>query len=93
MNKYELSLILSASVSEEVLTNTLKKYTDMIETSGGKVLGVNKVGVKKFAYPINYKKEGHYVYVDFESAASMPSKLQALFNIDEVVTRSLFIKK
>lgn len=93
MNKYELGLILSGSLNEESFNTTLKKYTDMIEQDGGKIVSLNKVGLKKFAYPINYKKEGHYVYVEFESLSTLLNRLQGLFNIDEAVVRHLFIRK
>lgn len=93
MNKYELLTIYSASLSEEELSAAIKKYTDMIEQDGGHILTVNKWGIKKFAYPINYKKEGHYVLLEFESNADVPAKLTSIMNIDEKVYRSLNLRK
>jgi small subunit ribosomal protein S6 len=93
MNKYEMLTILSASLNDELIDSTLKKYTDIITTSGGKLLTVNKWGVKKLAYPINYKKEGFYVLVEFESEANIPHKINDLMNIDESVLRSLCLRK
>jgi small subunit ribosomal protein S6 len=93
MNKYELLAILSGSLSDETLDAAIKKYTDIIEASAGRILTVNKWGIKKFAYPINFKKDGHYVLLEFESDASIPAKLNSLMNIDEVVYRNLCLRK
>ena len=93
MNKYEMLTIFSASLSDEQKEAVVKKYTDLIEKENGKIIGINKWGVKKLAYPINYKHEGYYVLVEFESAASLPDKISSLMNIDENVMRSLCLRK
>lgn len=93
MNKYELLTIFSGSLSDEALTNAIKKYTDIVEANNGRVLTVNKWGIKKFAYPISYKKEGHYVLLEFESDSTVPNKINNLMNIDEQVHRSLCLRK
>ena len=93
MNKYELLTIFSATLTDEEKEKIVEKYTKLMETDGGKVLNVNKWGIKKFAYPINYKKEGYYVLFDFEAPANVPAKISALMNIDENELRSLCLKK
>lgn len=93
MNKYELLTIFSASLSDEQKEAIVKKYSDLITSNNGKIVGVNKWGVKKLAYPINYKKEGFYVLFDFEADAAIPQKISALMNIDEAVMRSLCLRK
>lgn len=93
MNKYELLTIFSASLNDEQKDAIVKKYTDLITSNSGTIVGINKWGVKKLAYPINYKKEGYYVLFDFESVAELPQKISALMNIDESVMRSLCLRK
>ena len=92
MNKYELLTIFSATLTDEEKDAAVKKYTDLVE-SEGKLVGINKWGVKKFAYPINYKKEGYYVLFEFEAEPSLPKRINDLMNIDEAVMRSLCLKK
>lgn len=93
MNKYEMLTIFSASLSDEDKEKIVEKYTKLMETDGGKVLNVNKWGIKKFAYPINYKREGYYVLFDFEAQPYVPEKISKLMNIDEFVMRSLCLRK
>lgn len=92
MNKYELLTIFSATLTDEEKDTAVKKYTDLMEKEG-KLVGINKWGVKKLAYPINYKKEGYYVLFEFEAEPSLPKRINDLMNIDEVVMRSLCLKK
>lgn len=92
MNKYELLTIFSATLTDEEKDSAVKKYTDLVE-SEGKLVGINKWGVKKLAYPINYKKEGYYVLFEFEAEPSLPKRINDLMNIDEAVMRSLCLKK
>ena len=92
MNNYELLTIFSATLTDEEKDAAVKKYTDLVE-SEGKLVGINKWGVKKLAYPINYKKEGYYVLFEFEAEPSLPKRINDLMNIDEAVMRSLCLKK
>ncbi len=92
MNKYELLTIFSATLTDEEKDAAVKKYTDLVE-SEGKLVGINKWGVKKLAYPINYKKEGYYVLFEFEAEPSLPKRINDLMNIDEAIMRSLCLKK
>ena len=93
MERYEMLSIYQASLTEEQREQVTDKYLKMIEKNGGKVQVVNKWGVKKFAYPINYKKEGYYILIEFDAEHSLPRILEESMNIDENVVRSLCIKK
>ena len=92
MNKYELLTIFSATLTDEEKDAAVKKYTDLMEKEG-KLVGINKWGVKKLAYPINYKKEGYYVLIEFDAEAELPKLLNDSMRIDENVVRALCIKK
>ena len=43
------------------------QFEDIITSKGGKVVSVDKWGVKKLAYPINYKNDGDYNVMTFEA--------------------------
>ncbi len=93
MNRYELLTIFSSSLNDEQKESAVAKYTKMIEEANGKIHVVNKWGVKKFAYPIDYKREGYYVLFEFESDSDLPSKITESMRIDESAMRHMFIKK
>ena len=96
MNKYEMLTIFSASLSDEQKDAIVDKYSKLMEKDGGKVEAVNKAnpwGLRKLAYPINYKHEGYYVLYQFESTAEVANNVVSLMRIDENVLRQMCIRK
>ena len=93
MNKYELLLILSASNEEGDRDAILEKITKLLEAKGANILGVDKWGNKKLAYPINFKQDGYFALVNLEAPANVPSEVQLQLNITADVYRAMFVKK
>ena len=65
----------------------------MVETAGGAVEGVDKWGVKKLAYEINFKSEGYYVLMNFTADAALPQELERQMRITDEVMRFIVVKK
>lgn len=96
MNKYELLTIFSASLNDEQKDAIVDKYSKLLEKDGGKVESVNKAnpwGLRKLAYPINYKNEGYYVLYNVECSAEVAKNVVDLMRIDENVLRQMCIRK
>ena len=93
MNKYELLVILSAEIDDANKDAMVEKIQNLVESKGGKVDNVDKWGVKKYAYPINYKKEGYYVLFNLEAPASALAEVEKVLNITDNVVRQMFVKK
>ncbi len=91
--KYELMFIISQDASEEQREAIISKFSKMIENKNGNILSLEKMGMRKFAYPINFKNEGFYVLVNFEAEAGIVDEMTKQFNITESVVRYLFVKK
>jgi len=93
MNKYELLLILSASNEEGDRDAVLDKVTKLLESKGANILGVDKWGNKKLAYPINFKQDGYFALINLEAPANVPAEVQLQLNITADVYRAMFVKK
>ncbi len=93
MNKYELMYIISATATEEQRDALIEKYKFFVESKGGVVAGVDKLGMKKFAYAINFKTEGFYVLMNFEAPATVVSEMNKAMNIADLVVRQMFVRK
>ena len=65
MNKYELAVVVSAKVEDEVRAETIDKVKALIERFGGTVTGIDEWGRKRLAYEIQKMKEGYYYFVQF----------------------------
>ena len=91
--KYELMYIVSSTASEEQREALINKFSAMVEEKGGKIVSLEKMGMKKFAYPINFKNEGFYVLMTFEADSAVVDEMNKLMNITENIVRQMFIKK
>ncbi len=93
MNKYEMLYIISISAEEETREAIIKKFSDMVVADGGVVDSVEKIGVKKFAYPIDDKREGFYVLMNFTANPTLIRKMEEQMALTEFFVRKMIIKK
>lgn len=93
MNKYELLYIISSDASEEKREEIIAKFSSYIVSKGGVVEGVDKWGMEKLAYPINFKNEGFYVLMNIQLDSNEVDPMAKLMNITEGVVRQMFVKK
>ncbi len=92
MKTYEMLYVLDASLSDEAKDAFETKFTDII-SANGKVTSVEKWGVKKLAYPINYKQDGYYVLIAFEAEPQAVKELDRIAGLSSEVLRRLITKK
>ena len=93
MQKYQLLYIIDGACSDEKREEVIGKVEAIITKNGGVIEGTEKSGIKKFAYPINYKTEGFYVLVTFEAESEAPKAIGRQLNITENVVRQMIVAK
>ncbi len=90
-NKYETIFVLDAALEEEKIASLSEKFQSLI-AANGTVESVDVWGKRRLAYPIDYKSEGHYTLVKFESKPEFPRELERVYGITEGVLRTIVIK-
>ena len=93
MNKYEVLYIIDASIDDAAKEAQMAKYSDLITANGGSVESIDKWGIKKFAYPMEFKNEGYYVLMTFTAPADLPAEMERQMRISDAVIRYLVIRK
>ena len=93
MNKYESLYIITPELDEEATKACVAKFAGIVTANGGNVTEVNEWGKRRLAYAIDYKTEGYYVLMNFESAPELPRELERNFKIDENILRYMVIRK
>ena len=93
MNKYELALVVSAKVEDEVRNATVEKAKEYITTLGGTITNVDEWGKKKLAYEIQKMSEGFYYFIQFDSEPTTPGELEQRLRIMDNVLRYLCVKQ
>lgn len=99
MKKYELALVVSASVDEEVRNATIEQIKEVITRFGGTITDPGTCEKKKLAYGIKHVKgqkpetEGFYNFIKFETELSTcPAEVESRIRIMENVLRFLIVK-
>lgn len=93
MKTYEMIYILDAALADEAKDAMRKKLEDVVTSAGGNVVSVDKTGVKKLAYPINYKTDGDFNVMTFEAEGSVVKELERISDLStEVIRRMITVK-
>ena len=93
MKTYEFLYVLESSLTDEVKEGFQKKFEDVVTSKGGNVVSVDKWGVKKLAYPINYKTDGDYNVMTFEADGAAVKELERISDLSvEVLRRMITVK-
>ena len=93
MNKYELLYIVDASLSDEEKEKVVLSVKALVENNGGVAEEPDRWGVRKYAYPINYKSEGYYCLMNFEADDKAPAAIASKLNINKNVVRHMIVAK
>lgn len=93
MTKYEMLYILDSTLTDEARDSIIKKFEDLVTENGGIVEGVDRWGMKKLQYPINYKLEGYYVLMTFSAEKSLVVEIKRVAGIIDGVIRRLITKR
>ena len=93
MNKYELALVVSAKVEDEVRDAVEEKAKGYIARYNGNVTEVEEWGKKKLAYEIQKMREGYYYFIQFDASAECPAEIERRVRIMEPVMRYLCVKQ
>ena len=92
MNKYELALVVSANVEDEVRTATIEKVNELITRFGGTITDPGTSEKKKLAYDIQHMSEGFCSFIKFEAEATAPAEIESRIRIMDNVLRFLIVK-
>ena len=93
MNQYELALVVSAKVEDDVKAATVEAAQNLITRFGGVVTNVEDQGKKRLAYEIQKMKEGYYFFIQFDAEATVPAEIESRLRIMDNVLRFLCIRR
>ena len=92
MNKYEVLYIIDASADDATKEAQIAKYSDLVTAAGGSVEAVDKWGIKKFAYPMEFKNEGYYVLMTFTAEPTLNKEIERVAGISDEVIRQMITR-
>ena len=91
-SQYETVFIMTPVLSEEQMSETVKKYKKILTDGGTEIVTEENRGLRKLAYPIQKKSTGFYHSVEFKGPGNVISEMEVIFKRDERILRFLTVK-
>ncbi len=93
MRTYETLFIVNPDLEESEISKTIESIEEIITSSGGKILKVDKWGRRQLAYMIQKKREGYYVLIYFEAPQTLLVELNRRYKLaTDTIMRSLVLQ-
>ena len=92
MNFYEQTIIAKHDLTSAELEELIKEYSDVISSSSGKVVKLEKWGLMNFAEKIENFKKGFYIHLKFEGNGNILEQIKKKIKLDKKVIRDLVVK-
>jgi small subunit ribosomal protein S6 len=92
MNKYELVLVVSSKIEDEVRNDVVEKAKAIVVNAGGQISDVEEWGKKKLAYEIQKMSEGFYYFIHFDAESTVPAEVESRVRILDNVLRFLVVR-
>ncbi len=93
MKPYESVFIFDPSLSEDEAGDLKEKVSSLITQHEGMIHEVRYWGKRRFAYPIQKKRDGHYFLFIFDAPETLPLELNHFSRVNESVLRSMIIRR
>lgn len=93
MKRYEVVYIAFHDVPGEDIDNQLERYLSIVADYKGTVVRVDRWGKRRLAYPIQKRREGYYVLIDFVGDSSIIPEMERRLRIDDKILRFISVKK
>lgn len=91
MRHYEIVFLVHPDQSEQV-PSMVERYTQIIESSGGKIHRLEDWGRRQLAYPITKIHKAHYTLLNVEASQEAMDELETAFRYNDAVLRNMVIR-
>ncbi|MDR1265736.1 MAG: 30S ribosomal protein S6 [Propionibacteriaceae bacterium] len=88
MRSYEVMIILDPEVDDRQVPAVVENHLKPVLKAGSRLINLDVMGRRRFAYDIKKKSEGTYVVVNLEAEPEVVKEFNRRLTIDELVLRS-----
>jgi small subunit ribosomal protein S6 len=93
MRRYESVWVVNGDLPDEEVKSAIDKFSRIITSQGGTLIGLEEWGRRKLAYKIQGTYRGYYVLADFAGTPDTIKELERNYRIDDRIIRYLTSKK
>ncbi len=91
MRQYETCFALNAQADDAAIDRQVNAVTDIIKKHGGQIVVEDRIGTKRFAYPVRGQAQGYYASVIFSAETPVLKDLDRHYRLEDSVLRHLTI--
>lgn len=92
MRDYEVLYIIEPELEADTVKELVEKFKGLVEEQGGTVKGIDEWGKRRLAYPINHRREGYYVLMNFNANPAVAQDLDRVLKITAGIMRHLIVR-
>jgi small subunit ribosomal protein S6 len=92
LRRYETIFISRADLPSDEAGGLIDRYTGIIEGMDGTVIKVENWGKRRLAYPIEKRRDGVYVRIDFAAQYKVVTEVERNLRIDDTILRFQTVK-
>ena len=89
---YEVMLIVEPGTATEDVTKLQENIEQIITSQGGTIVKSEDMGMRRLAYEINHRKEGHYLLFEIEGSGSEIAELERRMRVSDAILRYLTVR-
>lgn len=93
MRRYESVWVVHGDLPDEEVKSTIDKFSRIIASAGGTLVGMDDWGRRKLAYKVKGTVRGYYLLADFAGTPATVKELERNYRIDDRIIRYHTVKK
>ena len=93
MNHYEVATLLTPDLTEKDIQVYIEEMKGLLQQHGAVDIDEPKTGRRTLAYPVRKHTEGQYVFIQFDSPATLPEVIRTELKHREGILRLAFIRR
>jgi len=92
MRTYEVMYIVDPETAADKIEKLNDAVGNLITKEGGEVVRMDNVGLKQLAYPIEKKREGHYVLFEINGSGQEIAELERRMRVNDMIMRYITVR-
>src|SRR5262245_47533325 len=92
MRIYEVLFIIAPNTEADVVESLVTQFSDIATNQGATVTNVNRMGLRRLAYPIQKFHEGIYVVLTIEGTGAEIAEIERRLRVSDAVIRYITVR-
>lgn len=88
-NSYELMYVLRPDLGEELVSQAIAKYQDLLQEYGAEEIQIQHRGKRRLAYEIQRCREGTYIQMNYKAPGTHVAQIEKAMRLSDEVIRYL----